>query len=294
MSEKFVSKKIPKEYKDRYISGIDINFPIRDNGARVLVVGKPGSGKSCLWAQRLFMPGGAMFGIFERVYCVMPFDTLNSVADHPFKDHKRYYSELTVDTLEEIVQECIDNKNKYFEYKAWQERQAEKKKAEKIANKKANNLVLINKESQETEEEEEDPEPERVLTLYNHCLIVDDWGSELKNKEIDKYLQKIFSRTRHLSLTVILLLQNYLMASMGLRKMASHLCFYKNLSAPERYKINAEHMNFTTKQMKNFFNYFENSDDNRFSHIVLNRDTGQIYHNFEKIPAEKLNEIIDK
>lgn len=91
----------------------------RANGARVLVVGSPGSGKSAL-AYGLFK--SKKYGMrrkFDRIHLVVPESTYNSFSEgHPFKEHDRIYHNLDGDLLADILRDCQQQKEQDPKFRA--------------------------------------------------------------------------------------------------------------------------------------------------------------------------------
>ena len=79
--------------------------PLPKGCFRMLVVGAPGSGKTSL-ATSLLLKGGAYYRVFDRVWVVQPNNSRASYAKDPWAKHRRVYSDLTPDLLEQILGEA--------------------------------------------------------------------------------------------------------------------------------------------------------------------------------------------
>ena len=55
------------------------------------------------------------------------------------------------------------------------------------------------------------------------CLVIDDYASDLKNKELISMLKKILTKSRHIGCAVIFTLQAYNMFPLVLRKMLTNV-----------------------------------------------------------------------
>lgn len=82
-------------------SGIPYPLPNR-GGARFLIVGAPGSGKTN-WAVSQLIKGGAYHHVFDSLHVVMPLNSRASFAKDPFESHNKNYSELTPEVLSKIL-----------------------------------------------------------------------------------------------------------------------------------------------------------------------------------------------
>ena len=86
---------------DKLHSGIPHPLPNR-GGARFLIVGAPGSGKTN-WAVSQLIKGGAYHRVFDALHVVMPLNSRASFAKDPFENHNKNYCELTPDVLNKIL-----------------------------------------------------------------------------------------------------------------------------------------------------------------------------------------------
>ena len=199
-----------KEAHDKYVPGL--HFLVKENGARVIIAGRPGSGKSVL-AQNFFRPGGPLYQKFDNCYLIIPQNSFGSVDEHPFKGHDKVYHEIT--DLVTVMDELNRKKRMYLQYqeyleklKQWRNRQRNRKR-----------------KGEDTEQDDDsDPPPEKVepAKLEYSVLLIDDFGPMLKEREIDLRLKDFFSRSRHLMCQIYVLCQDYLQLNKTCRKLLSH------------------------------------------------------------------------
>lgn len=109
-------------------------------------------------------------------------------------------------------------------------------------------------------------------------LIMDDVGSDIKNKEIQKILKKLAYNRRHLKLCQFFLLQSYLAVPREIRKLFSNLILFK----PS--KIEAENIIEEVLEQKkdvalDILQLFENPHD----YLFVNIPTQKIYFNFDEV-----------
>ena len=85
------------------VSDSKIQFPLPNRGgARFLIVGPPGSGKSN-WAVSQLIKGGSYHHVFDALHVVMPLNSRASFAQDPFEKHDKNYSELSEEVLAKIL-----------------------------------------------------------------------------------------------------------------------------------------------------------------------------------------------
>lgn len=267
----FLSVKPLKEAHEKYVPGL--NFLIRDNGARVIIAGRPGSGKSVL-TQNLFREGGPLYQKFDNAFLVIPQNSFESVEGHPFQGHERVYHEI--EALPGIIQQLMDKKTAYFNYKnylkelkEWKERQRRRATKKRKRN-----------EDDEGDDGEDDPPPPEVepAELEYSVLIIDDFGPQLKTKLNDDMLKKVFSRSRHLMCQVYVVCQDYLQMSMMCRKLLSDaILFSPSNRAWERFT--EEQLLQDSKQAHRLRRYVFDAPYN----TLLVDEEKNIYKNFERI-----------
>lgn len=198
-----------KEAHEKYVPGI--NFLVRENGARVIIAGRPGSGKSVL-TQNLIRPGGPLYRKFDNCFLVIPENSLQSVKDHPFQGHdKVYHDVLDIVKVKDILKE---KKSKYLAYEEYRKQYQEWK--------------ARNKKRKYEDDDGSDPPPPEVepASLEYSLLIIDDFGNRLKEMEVDRHLQEFFSKSRHLMCQVYVVCQEYLQLSKMNRKLLSHCILF--------------------------------------------------------------------
>lgn len=213
-----------KEAHDKYVPGLS-QFLIRENGARVIIAGRPGSGKSVL-TQNLFREHGPLYKKFDNCFLVIPENSFQSVKGHPFECHDKVY--FSIDALPGIIERLQEKKRKYFEYQKYLKAYREWK--ERV--KKRKRKYMDNDEY----EEEPPPNPVEPAELEYSVLIVDDFGPVLKETRIDRILKDFCSRSRHLMCQIYIICQDYLQLSMPCRKLLSHaILFSPSNRAWERF-----------------------------------------------------------
>lgn len=86
-------------------------------------------------------------------------------------------------------------------------------------------------------------------------LIIDDFGADLKNKPVEKMLQKIIIKMRHLKLGgIFILCQNYFQMPKKLRELATN-CILWNSSKSQNKKFFLEQMQTTEAQFEDLLKH---------------------------------------
>lgn len=201
-----------KEAHEKYVPGL--HFLIRENGARTIIAGRPGSGKSVL-TQNLFRENGPLYRKFDNCFLIIPQNSLQSVKDHPFMGHDKVYHDIH--DLSSIMHKLQEKKKAYIAYqeylkelKAWQSRKRKRSRYE----------------DEEDGEDEPPPPPVEKAELEYSVLVIDDFGPVLKETDVDRVLKDFCSRSRHLMCQIFIVCQDYLQLSMPCRKLLSHCVLF--------------------------------------------------------------------
>ena len=97
-----------KEKMDIYIPNVPEGLS-RRNGMVYCLVGSGGSGKTSLLLN-MFKSKKMYRSKFHTIYYICPSSSFSSVEKHPFSSHDKVYHELTVEILEMIYNQLIENK----------------------------------------------------------------------------------------------------------------------------------------------------------------------------------------
>lgn len=243
-----------KEKQDEYVPDIINKNISRRNGMIYALNGSGGSGKTNLLLN-LFRSKKCYRGKFSHIYYFCPEASFSSLKDHPFQDHENVYHELSVENLQEVFNELVAIKNK----------NVKKKKKEK-------DVAFDEEESEsESEEEEEDEDVE-----YSICII-DDWADTLKEEKIQKQLNKMLIKARHLCCGFIFTLQSFLYFPKILRKQLTYTTIFKPNALPEWYSIADELLHLKREDASKLYEY---AFDKKYNHLDLDNRENKIYKNF--------------
>jgi hypothetical protein len=237
-----------KEKQDIYIPGIKDKNISRRNGMIYVVSGSGGSGKSSLILS-MFKSPSYYRGKFDNIYYFCPACSMDSISNHPFKNHDKVFNELTVEKLKEIYNELSIV-------------------VEPIEKEKKNLYV---DDEPCLEEDIEEPEIE-----YN-CILIDDMGDVLKDLDIQKMLSKMMIKARHIKTAFIFLIQSYYLFPKILRKQITYTTIFKPKNIAEWFSISSELLHMNKDNGLILLDYIYDED---YAHMDLDTTNNKIYKNF--------------
>ena len=247
-----------KEKQDIFIPDIaDTNIP-RRNGSIWVLSGSGGSGKTSLMLS-MFKSKNYYRGKFHNIHYICPPCSMDSVQNHPFANHDKVYNDLTIEILDNIYNQLVDDKP------------VEKKSKSK-------------KKSKYADDVESEDEKEIENEIEYSCLIVDDFADRLKQKDIQNYLKKFLVKTRHLKCAVIFTLQSYYLFPKLLRKMIHYATIFAPRNIEERISIGKELVNMNQDDTLKLFDYVF---DAPYNHMSLDTVDNKIYKNFNLLEIKK-------
>lgn len=112
--------------------------------------------------------------------------------------------------------------------------------------------------------------------MEHSCIIIDDYASELKSKEIETSLKNLLIRTRHLNCYVIITAQNYNMIPMSLRKMVTFASIFKPRTKAEWESISKELLKYEGEDSQKIFNYVFSEP---YAHLDIDAFEDKFYKN---------------
>jgi len=108
------------------------------------------------------------------------------------------------------------------------------------------------------------------------CIIIDDFGSSLKDNDINYALREIMNVARHANLYIILICQTYRMIPLEIRRILTHCTIFKPNN--EEWKMIVEELLLMKKEeAKTIYNYVF---DNLYNHLTINMKNGDLRKNF--------------
>jgi hypothetical protein len=248
-----------KEKQNIYVPDIVNKNISRRNGMIYVMTGSGGSGKTNLMLN-LFKSKNCYRNIYHNIYYFCPAASFASLKNHPFENHSRVYHELNFNILEEIYQELILKKvddNKPVEKK--------KKKYYRYDDDDDNENLS------ESDEEKE---------IEYSCVIIDDFADTLKDKNIQRQLNKMLIKARHLCCSFIFTLQTYLYFPKSLRKQITYITLFKTRNIEEFNSIARELLNLNKDDSLSLYNYVFNEP---FTHLDVDTVENKLYKNFNEL-----------
>jgi hypothetical protein len=114
---------------------------------------------------------------------------------------------------------------------------------------------------------------------YCNCIIFDDMGAYLKNKDIKKLLKELIYNRRHLRTSIFFLCQTYLSIEKDIRKLFSNLFVFR-VSKKELELIFDE----VVEQAKELVLPISKLVyDTKYNFLFINTDSGRLFKNFDEI-----------
>jgi hypothetical protein len=114
---------------------------------------------------------------------------------------------------------------------------------------------------------------------YNNCIIFDDVGSSLKNQDIKKLLKQLVMNRRHLSCSIIFLVQTWYSIEKDIRKLFSNIfCF--RVSKQELQTIFDEVVESKIKYINDISRLVY---DEKYKYLFINVPTQRLFDGFNEI-----------
>lgn len=232
-----------RERQDIYVPNIIDQNISRRNGMCYVLTGSGGSGKSSLLLS-MIKSKNYYKGIFNNIYYFCPECSMDSIENHPFKNHDKVYNELTIANLENIYKDLA-------------------------------HVDIIKKKEYDSDGESIDSEPEKEIE-YSLCII-DDMADMLKEIDITKYLSKMLIKARHLKLSFVFLIQSYYYFPKLLRKQITYCSIFKPKNIEEWFSISKELLSLNKNDGLILYNYIY---DESYAHLDLDTVDSKFYKNF--------------
>jgi hypothetical protein len=124
-------------------------------------------------------------------------------------------------------------------------------------------------------------------TEYN-CIIIDDMASTLKENDIQKQLNKMLIKARHINCAFIFTLQSYYYFPKILRKQITNITIFKPKNVEEWNSISKELLNMNKEDALTLYNYVY---DEPYTHLDLDTVDNKVYKNFNLLNLISNNSI---
>lgn len=119
---------------------------------------------------------------------------------------------------------------------------------------------------------------ENASDKNNSLLIIDDFGHIMRDKHLEKLLNKICLKNRHLKTSVMILTQNYYMMGRKLREIMNNVVMF-NTNKSQNKKLFDEQFDLKESQFRELMKLCPTTHD----YLLLNLKYKKIYHNFNEI-----------
>lgn len=132
------------------------------------------------------------------------------------------------------------------------------------------------------EDREEDDDME-----YN-CVIIDDMANSLKEKDVQRLLNTMLIKARHLNTCFIFTLQSYLYMPKMLRKQTTFATIFKPKNREEWDSLNKELIQMRDEDARQLFEYVY---DKEYAHLDIDTIEGKLYRNFNELTIKRPGDI---
>ena len=112
------------------------------------------------------------------------------------------------------------------------------------------------------------------------CCIIDDMADSLKNKDIEKKLNQMLIKARHLGCAFIFTLQSYYYFPKILRKQLTNITIFKPKNAEEWSSIAKEILHLGKEDSKTMYDFIYNEP---YSHLDIDTVENKYYKNFNEL-----------
>jgi hypothetical protein len=137
------------------------------------------------------------------------------------------------------------------------------------------NQLVSMKEEYESDEDDE--------LMYN-LIVFDDQADALKDKDIERFLNKMMIKARHLCTGFIFTLQSYLYMPRMLRKQITYTTIFKTNNTCEWEAISRELLHMNRDDAIELFEYVF---DASYNHIDIDCRDNKLYKNFNQLLITK-------
>jgi hypothetical protein len=116
--------------------------------------------------------------------------------------------------------------------------------------------------------------------IEHSCIIVDDFASELKDKELIKSLKQLLIKSRHIGCSFIFTLQAYNLFPLVLRKLLTNISLFKPKNKIELDSVRKELINLSEQDTQELMNYVFSEE---YNHLDIDTNTNILRKNFNKL-----------
>ena len=116
--------------------------------------------------------------------------------------------------------------------------------------------------------------------IEHSCIIVDDFASDLKDKELIKALKQLLIKSRHIGCSFIFTLQAYNLFPLVLRKLLTNISLFKPKNEIELESVRRELINFNEQDTIELMNYVFEKE---YNHLDVDTGNNELRKNLNKL-----------
>jgi hypothetical protein len=109
------------------------------------------------------------------------------------------------------------------------------------------------------------------------CIVIDDFASDLKDKELIKSLKQLLIKSRHIGCSFIFTLQAYNLFPLVLRKLLTNISLFKPKNKIELESVRKELINLNEQETIDLMNYVF---DKEYNHLDIDTNNNSLRKNF--------------
>jgi KaiC/GvpD/RAD55 family RecA-like ATPase len=132
----------------------------------------------------------------------------------------------------------------------------------------------------ELKERKEDYDSDDDEEMEYNCVVIDDFASSLKEKDVQKLLNTMLIKARHLNTCFIFTLQSYLYFPKMLRKQTTYATIFKPKNREEWNSINQELLQMKEDDARKIYDYVFGQE---YSHLDVDTIENKLYRNFNPL-----------
>lgn len=140
----------------------------------------------------------------------------------------------------------------------------------------------------ELKERKEDYDEEGDEEMEYNCVIIDDFASSLKEKDVQKLLNTMLIKARHLNTAFIFTLQSYLYFPKMLRKQTTYATIFKPKNKEEWNTVNQELLQMKEDDAKKIYDYVFGKE---YSHLDIDTIENKLYRNYNPLVITDSNNL---
>ena len=125
---------------------------------------------------------------------------------------------------------------------------------------------------------------ENDYELEHTCCIIDDYASDLKDKQLIRVLKKLLTKSRHILCSFIFTLQAYNMMPLVLRKQITNVILFKPKNNVELESVRKELLGLNESKTQELMDYVF---DAPYNHLSIDTTTGELRKNFNLLKIEE-------